>query len=233
MCDWCKYWLRTQKVTCHYQHQWLPSSLTNVSASLNELTHLPLCRIYASVNWVSISSDNGLSPDRRQAIIWTNAGILITGPLGTNFNEIQLKIQKFSIIKMHFTMLSGKWRPFCPGEDGLRPKSSWSCMADSIFKYISLKENSISIKFSFLSHNKLGFGFANGLAPNKQRVNTGTIGSEDSKPFICWARGQINSTHWSIKRTTFSRQHFQMQFLEWKLLYLNWNLTENFSCGHN
>ena len=27
-----------------------------------------------------IGSDNGLSPDRRQAIIWTNAGILLIGP---------------------------------------------------------------------------------------------------------------------------------------------------------
>ena len=30
-----------------------------------------------------IGSYNGLSPYRRQAIIWTNAGILFTGPLGT------------------------------------------------------------------------------------------------------------------------------------------------------
>ena len=35
-----------------------------------------------------IGSDNGLSPGRRQAIIWTNAGILLIGPLGTNFSEI-------------------------------------------------------------------------------------------------------------------------------------------------
>ena len=35
-----------------------------------------------------IGSDNGLSPGRRQAIIWTNAGILLIGLLRTNFNEI-------------------------------------------------------------------------------------------------------------------------------------------------
>ena len=35
-----------------------------------------------------ISSDNGLSPARRQAIIWTYAGILLIRPLGTNFSEI-------------------------------------------------------------------------------------------------------------------------------------------------
>ena len=35
-----------------------------------------------------IGSDNGLSPDQRQAIIWTNAGILLIWPLGTNFSEM-------------------------------------------------------------------------------------------------------------------------------------------------
>ena len=39
-----------------------------------------------------IGSDNGLSPVRHQAIIWTNAGILSIGPLGTNFREILVKI---------------------------------------------------------------------------------------------------------------------------------------------
>ena len=40
-----------------------------------------------------IGSDNGLSPERRQAIIWTNAGILLISPLGTNFGEILIEIQ--------------------------------------------------------------------------------------------------------------------------------------------
>ena len=47
--------------------------------------------IYASVNRVSIGSDNGLSPIRRQAIIWTNAGILLIEPLGTKFSEMLIK----------------------------------------------------------------------------------------------------------------------------------------------
>ena len=37
----------------------------------------PKCHIYASVNWVIISSGNGLSPVRRQAITWTSADILL------------------------------------------------------------------------------------------------------------------------------------------------------------
>ena len=44
-----------------------------------------------------IGSDNGLPPGRRQAIIWTSAGILLTGPLRTNFNEILIRVQTFSL----------------------------------------------------------------------------------------------------------------------------------------
>ena len=62
-----------------------------------------------------IGSDNGLSPGRRQAIIWTSAGILLIGPLGTNFNEILIEIHVFSFKKMHLKMSSAKWRPFCLG----------------------------------------------------------------------------------------------------------------------
>ena len=35
-----------------------------------------------------IGSDNDLSPGRRKAIIWTNAGILSIWTLGTNVSEI-------------------------------------------------------------------------------------------------------------------------------------------------
>ena len=62
-----------------------------------------------------IGSDNGLSPDRRQAIIWTNAGLLLIGPLGTNFSEILIEILTFSFKKMRFKVSSGKRRPFCLG----------------------------------------------------------------------------------------------------------------------
>ena len=45
-------------------------------------------RIYASVNHTIIGSDNGLSHGWRQAIILTNAGILLIGTLGTYVSEI-------------------------------------------------------------------------------------------------------------------------------------------------
>ena len=62
-----------------------------------------------------IGSDNGLSPGQRQAIIWTNAGILLIEPLGTNFSEILNEIHTLSFKKMHLKMSSAKWRPFCLG----------------------------------------------------------------------------------------------------------------------
>ena len=46
-------------------------------------------------NLTIIGSDNGLSTGRRQAIIYTNAGILSIGPLGTKFSEILIEIHAF------------------------------------------------------------------------------------------------------------------------------------------
>ena len=62
-----------------------------------------------------IGSDNGLSPGQRQAIIWTNAGILLSEPIGTHFNEISIYIDTFSFKEMHLEISSEKWRPLCPG----------------------------------------------------------------------------------------------------------------------
>ena len=71
-----------------------------------------------------IGSDDGLSPIRRQAIIWTTAGILLIRPLRTNFSEIFIEVYTFSFKKMHSKMSSGKWRPFCLGLNVLRQYSN-------------------------------------------------------------------------------------------------------------
>ena len=71
-----------------------------------------------------ISSDNGLSPGRRQAIIWTNAGLLSIGPLRTYVSGNLIKIQQLSLEKMHVKMSSAKWRPSCLGLNVLMAASS-------------------------------------------------------------------------------------------------------------
>ena len=52
--------------------------------SISDFCHVPL----SSDNLTIIGSDNGLLSGQCQAIIWTNAGILLMGPSGTNFSEI-------------------------------------------------------------------------------------------------------------------------------------------------
>ena len=71
-------------------------------------------------NLTIIGSDNGLWPGRRQAIIWTNAGILLIQTLGTNFSEILSKIRAFSFKKMRLKVLSVKRRPFYLGLNVLK-----------------------------------------------------------------------------------------------------------------
>ena len=69
--------------------------------------------------WVSdltsIGSDHSLSPGRRQAIIRTNAGILLIRPVGKNFSEFLVEILIFSFKKMRLKVSSANRRPFCLG----------------------------------------------------------------------------------------------------------------------
>ena len=67
-----------------------------------------------------IGSDNGLLPCQHQAIIWTNAGILLIRSLGTNFNEISIEIHIFSLKNIYLKMLFEKRGPFCLGRNVLK-----------------------------------------------------------------------------------------------------------------
>ena len=86
----------------------------NVLTQWGRVTHIYVGKL------TTIASDNGLSPGWRQTIIWTNAGILLIGLLGTSFSEISNEIQTFSFEKMHLKMSSAKWRPFCVGLNVLK-----------------------------------------------------------------------------------------------------------------
>ena len=72
-----------------------------------------------------IGSDNGLSPDQGQAIIWTNTEILLIEPLGTKFSEILIEIYKFLFKAMHLKMSSRKWQPSFISLNVLRTQT-WS-----------------------------------------------------------------------------------------------------------
>ena len=98
------------KLSCHCNY-WV---CFKVYTTLG-LTHWGRVTHICVDNITIIGSDNGLSPGWRQAIIWTNAGILLIRPLGTNFSEILIGNQTFSFKKIHLKMSSAKWHPFCFG----------------------------------------------------------------------------------------------------------------------
>ena len=93
---------------CVWNHR-----LQNVSHYVQALTHWGRVTHICVGNLSIIGSDNGLSPGRRQVITWTNVGILLFGPLGTNFSEMLIEIHTFLLKKIHLKMSSGKRRSFC------------------------------------------------------------------------------------------------------------------------
>ena len=66
--------------------------MQNGNHFVKTLTHWSRVRQICISRQATIGLDNGLPPGRRQAITWTNAGILLIGPLGTNFSEILIEI---------------------------------------------------------------------------------------------------------------------------------------------
>ena len=89
--------------------EWMSSFIPHFLTHWGRVTHICVSKL------TIIGSDNGLSPGRCQAIIWTNAGILFIGSLWTNFSEILIEILTFSFKKMLLKLSSAKWRPFCLG----------------------------------------------------------------------------------------------------------------------
>ena len=99
------------------------------------LTHWGRVTYICVVNLTINGSDNGLSSGRRQAIIWTNAGMLLIAHSGTNFSDILMGIQTFSFNKMHFKMSSAKWRVLFLGLKVLKLAYS----NQNVYTFISLK----------------------------------------------------------------------------------------------
>ena len=102
----------------------------NLLTHWGRVTHICVSRLTIT------GSDNGLSPGRRQAIIWTSAGIMLIGPLGTNFIENLSEILTLSFTKIRLKVSSAKWRPFRLGLNVLLILA-WChiCMANTNFNF--------------------------------------------------------------------------------------------------
>ena len=103
-------------ISCNEEKKWEFISLTH----WDRVAHICVSKLTV------IGSDNGLSPGRRQVIIGTNAGIVLIGPLGRNFNEILIEIHTFSFNKTQSKMSSAKRPPFCLGLNVLSIQRLWN-----------------------------------------------------------------------------------------------------------
>ena len=99
--------------------EWFGTGRKILQSSMSFLTYWVRVTHICVGNLTSIASDND-SAGWRQAIIWTNAGTLFIGTLGTNFSEILSETLAFSFKKMHFKVSSAKCRPCCIGLNVLR-----------------------------------------------------------------------------------------------------------------
>ena len=78
------------------------ATMNMMKADLQVLTHWGwITHICVSKLTINGSDNKSLSPGQCQVIIWTNAGILLIGPLETNFSEILIAIYVCLLKKIH------------------------------------------------------------------------------------------------------------------------------------
>ena len=149
--------------------------------------------------------DNGLSPGRRQAIIWTNAGMLLVRTLGTNLSEILIKINTVSLKKMHLKMSSGRRQPSCLGLNVLIKRCS--------------KGVSKGCNFNRWTAVQIRAWMSNHIPKGCMRVIT------------LWKSAYL--THWdrdkmaAVSQTTFSDAFSWMKMYEFRLRF-HWSLFLRF-----
>ena len=86
-----------RRYTCNVFSHWLrPCSTRDGKGTI--LTHWGRV-MHICIGKLTIGSNDSLSPGRCQAIIWTNAGVLLIAPLWTNFSEILFEIYTFLLKK--------------------------------------------------------------------------------------------------------------------------------------
>ena len=163
------------------------------------VTHICVSRLTIT------GSDNGLSPGRRHAIIWTNAGILVIRTLGTNFSEILGEIHSFSFSKMHLKILSATWRLFGLGLNELSLRGTVSGL-------LRRGGNSRCLLEPTNSHGVLM------LTQNALEIEISRASKNSFRPPY-WGRDKIDA----ISQTTFSNEFSWMKMYEYRLKF-HWSL---------
>ena len=167
------------------------------------------------MNRASIGSDNGLSPDRRQAIIWPNAGILLLLTMGINFSEILVEINTFSFTKMHLKISSVKWPLFRLGLNVLRTTRCWAIFSSSP------RENSLS-HYPWAPHDDvIKWKHFPNYWPFVRGIHRSPVNSPQQRPvtrnfdfsLICtWTNEWVNNRHAGDLRR--HRAHYNVTVME-------------------
>ena len=138
----------------------MPALLHTVSRPL-PLTH-PGWVTHTCVSKLTIiGSDNGLTPGRRQTIIWTNDRILLIGPLGTYFSE--------TLVKIYFHSRKCLWN--CRQEIGDHFVSSSMCYPTEAKPQGPFWQQSFPVHFLYENHcvlNRILLKCAPGVAMNNE-----------------------------------------------------------------
>ena len=163
-----------------------------------------------------IGSDNGLSPGRRQAIIRTNAGILLIGTLGTNSSKILSEIRTFSFKKMHLKMSSGRWRPFCLGLNVLRDTLPLLNAIHMLF------EDYLLLPFPFVLNGSVAHrSRSQDIDPFKFQVSYNNKPLQDTCPITTSVLGHLIRTHVPLIFLYWDKKSYQ---LSEKCATLKWYL---------
>ena len=147
-------------------------------------------RIYASLNWVIIGSDNGLLPVWHKAIICTNAGILLIGPLETSFSEILIGIQTFSFKKLHLKTSSAKWCLFCLSLNELRKYWQHPVQDNQCLERADHHMSSLSSSVKHPSTNRYTWH-----TPSVRLLDVNCISMHNSCKYPNQSTGQQEETH--------------------------------------
>ena len=116
---------------------------TNASVNLIVLSHWGRVMHICVSKLTIIGSDNGLSPDRRQAITWNSAGILFVGHLWTNFDRnLYIFVQENAFESVVWKMAAILCRPQC-----VKWQYALSCVASRW--WLSIMKPHISV---YVSH---------------------------------------------------------------------------------
>ena len=122
-------------------------------------------------------SGNGLSPGRRQDIIWTNAEILLIGPLGTNYRNFNrnssIFIEENTFENVVYEMLFISSRPHC-GQNVINEMATghtwWRHQMETVSALLAICAGNSPVPGEFPTQRPVtrGFDVFFDLRPNKR-----------------------------------------------------------------